>query len=402
MESEFVAGVARRHGARLLPSLRRPSSVPWEGLLDIAAAIAFVAAGYQGFASADAGVAPVLLVIAAAVCVRRRFPLGSMIAATVTSGFVLLTPEAVIAVWTMAQVVLFSAALRVRPRVVIAFAAVHAAALYVGALVTFGESPFSPLVLITPVWTLAVTSFGFALRTQRSYVAALEQRADDAARGKEAEAQRRIGEERLRIARDLHDSLAHSIAVAGIHALAADATVDSAPELAHRSLRQIHDTMRTTQAELQGILRVLRVSDADRVSETVAGQAGIPALIDSFRALLQIESTLEDIPDLDGLASTALFRLVQEGLTNAHKHGAGEATLYLTHSPEGVRIVISNPIDDGPTFDESTGFGLIGMRERVEAAGGRLTVARQLGVFSLVGELPFVSLTTGNREGERP
>ncbi|WP_431219927.1 sensor histidine kinase [Leifsonia xyli] len=294
MTTEHEAEATRLTGVRLPPSLRRPSSIPWESVLDVVAAITFAIAVWQTGATGDPAAAPVLALIAAAVVTRRKVPLAATIAATLASGLVLLTPGAVIAVWTLAQVVLFTAALRLLPRIVIILGALHAATLYLGALVTFAESPVSSLALITPVWTVAVIAVGFALRTQRAYVAALEQHADAAVRNRETVARQRIGEERLRIARDLHDSLAHTIAVAGIHALAAEATIETAPAEARHALQQIHATMRSTQSELQGIVRVLRIAAED--SAPVAGQDAIPALVDSFTRAIRIDYRPTTLP----------------------------------------------------------------------------------------------------------
>ncbi|WP_431219926.1 sensor histidine kinase [Leifsonia xyli] len=91
---------------------------------------------------------------------------------------------------------------------------------------------------------------------------------------------------------------------------------------------------------------------------------------------------------MDAVASAALYRLVQEGLTNAHKHGAGTATVRF-HVDSGVlRAVIANPVRQNREPAQDTGFGLIGMRERMESAGGRLTISEEPGRFTVIGDLP--------------
>lgn len=385
----MTAGATPR-GARLLPSLRRPSHIPWEALLDAVAAIALLA-GFTGVGGTTLHPASLALLAVGGVAAiaRRHFPLVTTIGVTVASGLVLLTPDSAIPVWTIAQVVLFSAALRCRPQATIALGSLHAATLYLGALVALHAPPLSPAALITPLWTIAVVSLGFALRTQRAYVAALEVQAHNEARTRESETLHRIGEERLRIARDLHDSLAHSIAVVGVHALAAEATIDQAPELARRSLQEIHSTMRATQSELQQILRILRHGDErDTAVEPVAGAAGVPALISSFQETMHVVTDIEPIPVLDPVTGTALFRFVQEGLTNANKHGTGGAVLRLRHSPNRVVATIANSTGGPQQHQAVGGLGLIGMRERLESAGAELTVNAERGCFEVVGRFP--------------
>jgi hypothetical protein len=146
----------------------------WELLLDIAALVATIFEIAQILGTGSWAAVPVLVVAVGAVVARRRFPVAAAVAALLTSGLVLLLPADAVPIWVLAEVVLFTLALRASRGVTVLLACVHAVVLYIGAVVVFGEAPYAPVALILPVWTAAVVATGLALRANEDYVRALE------------------------------------------------------------------------------------------------------------------------------------------------------------------------------------------------------------------------------------
>jgi signal transduction histidine kinase len=142
--------------------------------------------------------------------------------------------------------------------------------------------------------------------------------------------------------------------------------------------------------ELQDIVSVLRrtndVEEADRAPTTAAG---IPTLVEKFRAVgMRVDAQFADALTLTPAASAAAYRVVQEGLTNAHRHGTGSASVQLRSDGEQIHIEIENPVADSAPVVAGSGFGLIGMRERVTAAGGTLEIRTPPGLFRVHVVLP--------------
>jgi signal transduction histidine kinase len=144
-------------------------------------------------------------------------PLAAADAAISASALVFLVEPAVVPVWVLAEVVLFTLAFR-RPRpLALAAGTVHAALLFVGARVVFRVPPYDPLSLILPVWTAAVIATGLALRSTHDHVRTLTEQARAAVAYRDSEMQRHVGAERLRIARGLHDPVAHTVSIISVH-----------------------------------------------------------------------------------------------------------------------------------------------------------------------------------------
>lgn len=189
--------------------------------------------------------------------------------------------------------------------------------------------------------------------------------------------------DRLEIARELHDVVAHHVSVMGIHAGAARRVLDRDPGLARESLELVEDSAHQAVTELRGLLHTLRaVGEAEAEDASVIGLAGLSALVHrantaGAHAELLVIGTPRPVPQL---VDVALYRVAQEGLTNVRKHaGAGAtATVRLRFTPDAVELDIA---DDGILqrrfARESSGFGLRGMRERIGAVGGSLTAARR-------------------------
>jgi signal transduction histidine kinase len=240
------------------------------------------------------------------------------------------------------------------------------------------------LLSVTTAWLL-----GNNVRTQRAYAEEMTARADDLERGRRADADRAVAEERVRIARELHDVAAHHVSVIALHAEAGQAVLPHDPASAERSLVTIGVVARTTLAELRGVVGVLRV-DAAAPRAPQPGLSALPTLVDEVaRAGLPVTLTIAGSPRPIGEhVDASAYRIVQEALTNVLRH-AGEATAQVTVT-YGQGAVCLDVVDDGVAGpDGSEGHGVIGMRERAAAFGGTLTAApRPDGGFAVHATLP--------------
>lgn len=241
-------------------------------------------------------------------------------------------------------------------------------------------------VLVAAAWVL-----GYAIQTRRAYIAQLKERAArlEAEEGERAE--RAVLDERLRIARELHDVIGHSISLITIQAEAAARAARTDPAAVPGFLTTIAAAGRQALGEMRGVLAVLRPSaEADMSPQPGLDQLGeLLARLNTggLRARLDMEPM--DLPP--GLSLTA-FRIVQESLTNVLKHAGPEAkaAVTVTRSGEFLRVCVR---DDGlgpQGRPESTAHGIIGMRERVSAYGGTLTTGdRPEGGFEVEALIPL-------------
>ncbi|WP_295831424.1 histidine kinase [uncultured Microbacterium sp.] len=239
---------------------------------------------------------------------------------------------------------------------------------------------------------------GDASRSRRAYVQAVEERARRAEETREAEARRRVTEERLRIARDLHDAVAHRISVISLNAGVASSALETRPEKAHEALGIIRTTSRDVLGEIGAMLSVLRAPDEAAAREQ-PGLARVPELIESVRVAgwdvvvrdeIGTDAEASGIPIGIGIVA---YRVVQEGLTNAVKHGTTRrAHVLLRRDGDALEVVVTNPLDRVPDPAEAppaSGFGLIGLRERVDAVRGVLDAGLAPGGFRLAARLPL-------------
>ncbi|GFE23617.1 histidine kinase [Streptomyces libani] len=265
----------------------------------------------------------------------------------------------------------------------------------------------SSLALIA--WTLMAVAIGDAVRSRREVLAAAVERAERAERTKEEEARRRVIAERLRIARELHDVVAHHITLVNAQAGVAHHLMGTDPEHAYQALERIRDTSRGALDELRATVGLLRYGeDPDEPREPAPGLAGLDALLDSFRHS-GLDVTLERTGppgELSPIADLTAYRIIQEALTNTHKHaGPASAGVRLDFRTDVLRLTVE---DDGRgtggsgrgtgpgatglegTQEAGTGHGMIGMRERARSAGGTLAAGpRPEGGFRIEAELPL-------------
>jgi signal transduction histidine kinase len=231
-------------------------------------------------------------------------------------------------------------------------------------------------------WAVVAVAVGQLVQERRSTLAAADQRAEAAERSKEAEAQRRVIAERMRIAHELHDVLAHHIAVVNAQAGVAQYLLETDPTAASKALSGITTNSRAALDELRVTLGLLRGEDDAGKQEgrllpapTIEHLDGLLRVFIDAGMLLSVD--LRGSPrELSTAAELALVRIIQEALTNASKHAPGSAVaLELDWSDNPVRLSVTNerPTCEGPLTNEGTGHGLIGMRERAAIANGSVS-----------------------------
>jgi signal transduction histidine kinase len=230
-------------------------------------------------------------------------------------------------------------------------------------------------------WLVAAGAAGEALRQA-------ERRADEAERTREETARRRADEERLHIARELHDSLTHQISIIKVQAEVAVHLARRRGEEVPQTLLAIRQAGREATRELRATLEVLRDDD----TTPPHGLDDVPELVErARRAGLDATLTIDgDRRDVSAAVGRTVYRIVQESLTNIARHaGAATASVHIDHRPDALSIRVD---DDGKATPGNTpipGVGLLGMRERVTILGGRLRAEpRNEGGFSVHAELP--------------
>jgi len=245
-------------------------------------------------------------------------------------------------------------------------------------------------------WIAVPLLLGHAVGSARANLAGAEERAQLAEQTREEHAQRRVAEERLRIARELHDVVSHSISVINVQAGVAAHVMDERPEQARQALLAIKVTSKETLRELRGVLGLLRQGEEPEPREPA------PTL-DSLDSLVQA-TTQAGVPTrlsiggqarrLSRAVELTAYRIVQESLTNVIRHAqASSAAVTLTYGDDGLTIDVA---DDGQGLagrpgngGASGGLGIAGMRERAAAVGGEVQVgARPDGGFRVRAHLP--------------
>ncbi|MDX5564986.1 histidine kinase [Streptomyces sp. ID05-04B] len=250
-------------------------------------------------------------------------------------------------------------------------------------------------------WTALGCVLGMATASQRRYFREARERVRAAEQSREEEAARRVAEERLRISRELHDVIAHHVAVINVQTGVAEHLLRTDPDTAENALRTARGSAQTVLSELGGVLAVLRqhpgaeglrapAPGVDRIPDLVATTSG-----QGHAVSLDVEGKAQDTPD--GIGLTA-YRVVQEALTNVHKHApSADARVRLRWEPHELTVSVTNEPTTSPTTPPAadSGFGLIGMRERVVATGGVL-VAEPLpdGGFLVRAHLPLKGRTS--------
>jgi signal transduction histidine kinase len=254
-----------------------------------------------------------------------------------------------------------------------------------------GSFPASELLHTGLAWAGAWFA-GERTRLLREHVAELHERARRNDREAERERRLAVAEERARIARDLHDSAGHAINVIAVRAGAARMRHDEDPERSRAALEAIEELSRKTVAEIDAIVGTLR----DRGSEN--GEVAPPAGLGSLGTLvaqrsaggLDVSVATAGAPrPLRPAVDVAAYRILQEALTNAARHGTGAAQIELAFGEDALRLTITNAVPDGGPRRTNGGHGLIGMRERATLLRGTLDTRRANGTFTVGAELPY-------------
>ncbi|SCF45558.1 sensor histidine kinase [Micromonospora mirobrigensis] len=333
-----------------------------------------------------------------ALAVRRRHPLPVLAVALVAVILSLLSHQARGPFVLSVAIAAYTVATRTDRRT--AFLAGGVSALLLGAagVTTLGVGWLDPAVVVLILWFGVAVAVGDAVRSRRAYVAVLEERARRAERTREEEARRRVAEERLRISRELHDVVAHHIAVINVQAGVAGHLLRERPDAAEEALGHVRSASRSVLDELGALLGVLRRDgepEPAAPTEPAPSLNRLDALVEGFSAGQPVRWTVGGAPrPLPTAVDVAAYRIIQESLTNAHRHAPGAAVaVRLRYDPEGVTIEVR---DDGvpaggppPAPRPGGGLGLLGMRERAEAVGGTFTAGpRPEGGFAVRAELP--------------
>jgi signal transduction histidine kinase len=238
---------------------------------------------------------------------------------------------------------------------------------------------------------LVALALGERSRTRALYLAEVERRADELERDRLVAIERAAADERTRIARELHDVVAHHVSMMVVQAEAGAAQAEATGGAGEAAFDAISATGRTAMAELRRLLGVLREDGSGPLTEP---QPGIDQIGDLVR---QVRDTGLDVGlsivgptrPLPAGIDVSAYRIVQEGLTNALRHGAGATTVAVQVGPTSLDVEIRNPLDpDGPPAAD--GRGLVGMRERVHLLGGELDAGPTGdGRFRLHARLPL-------------
>ncbi|ROR83302.1 Signal transduction histidine kinase [Plantibacter flavus] len=383
--------------------MRDPHPRPpvWVG--DVVAAVLIIASAFIPFPNAEfrpGSPLVVALVVAPALLLplRRRWPIAVLAAVIACYGAAAITGTLAPGVVIAAAIAMFGVAVRsARKTTLITAVATMVAVALLSLLASIGS--FDPRTVQFAVMIAFAAAAGDGTRSRRAYILAITERAERAEQTREAEARRRVTEERLRIARDLHDTVAHQISVISLNAGVASSSLESRPEKAKEALVSIRRASRTVLGEIGDLLEVLRSDGAGAGSRGTLPQPGLDrldALIAEFTAAgLDITTRIDpDAPKLSTATDVVAYRVVQEGLTNALKHGPERRAHVLVEGGDGRIVVsVSNPTAPGVLREQAdapptTGHGLLGIRERVAAVRGTVDVGATPGGWRLSAGLP--------------
>lgn len=286
-------------------------------------------------------------------------------------------------------VLLATACLRLERWPAIGLGVVIAASLYVMGIVINDAEFGDDRAVIGIAWTGVAVGIADATRSWRRYRESAEAQVRSAVLAAEARARQQVSEDRLSIARELHDLLAHNLSVMNVQTGAALHLMRSDPDQAEQSLTEARDAGRTVLDELRELLAVLRHDDGDDApTASLPSVDQLDALVDTMRSAgLNVTWSRTGAPrSLAPAVSLAAYRIVQEALTNAAKHGPGAAEMATEWNDSGLTIRVSNEADSGE--GAGGGHGVIGMKERATANGGRLVAERLESHFVVKAWLP--------------
>lgn len=361
------------------PGSRQPRS--W--LFDVAVALfALLAAAIYVRSSPDlstTAAAAIIVATAAPLVLRRIWPVPVFawgLAVAAATGW-----WAMQVVWSPALAIGLYTVAALRPRRDALIAAVLLATGAVVSSVHVFPTNWIPAAALLVAVVAASTALGLYIRTRRALLDELRERAQRLEHDREQELALAMAEERTRIAREMHDIVAHHLTVMVTLSDGATAKAASAPEQAAEVMRTVSATGRLALTDTRRLLGVLRDRDDDVAARApLPDVAGLDELIDRVRAAgLPVRYDVEGAPPIGAVAvQLALYRIVQESLTNTMKHAGRDAaaTVRIRYGPDEVRVEVADDGIGGETFlggppnRSTTGRGLVGMRERAEAFAG--------------------------------
>jgi signal transduction histidine kinase len=334
------------------------------------------------------------ILVPGSIAVRRRNPLAVGIAVVLTNGvwiWVSGSAGASVAIAVGWMCALYAIAVWTSPR---GFASGLVALLTANVISTLGSPQVKDAVLFTAIPGVAMILVRSAVRGRELRAEALAARAELLEREREMLAHAAVADERARIARELHDLVAHNVSVMVVQAGAERHALGDERPATREALASIEQAGRQALAEARRLLGMLRRDGDGEALEPQPGIDHLDVLVEQVeRAGLPVELDIdgERVPLPAGLDLCA-YRVVQEGLTNALKHaGPARARVCVHFAPGALDVEVSDDGAGAPTPDgNGAGHGLIGMRERVALYGGRLTVgARDGGGFAIHAHLPI-------------
>ena len=253
-------------------------------------------------------------------------------------------------------------------------------------------SPFAAFMILQ--FLINAAFFGGAYYMGERAFTAAEQRTRELEREREVTAAQAVALDRLRIARELHDVVAHHVSAMGVQAGAARAVLDRDPVAARAALAGVEDSARGALSELRHLLETLRTDDAEPVDGSTLTLAGLDDLVAHARdhGLPTTLTTVGEPHPLTAVTEVSLYRIAQEALTNARRHAGPGATaeVRLRYTDDGVELEITNT---GRTvLSPRSGLGIVGMRERAAAIGGTLAAApRERGGVLVRAHVPITA-----------
>ncbi len=323
-------------------------------------------------------------------------PWAGLVVSSTASFAVTAAGQDPLSVWMMAVFVLFSITFRGKQPLA---GTVIVTASFLGAYMTLGGFRGGAVVGAAAFFSaIAGGTSGVALRIHRDHWWILQERAESAIATREIEATRRVTEERFRIARDLHDVIGHQVAMLSLHLGVAEIGLPEGSESSRQALVSARSSARTVVVETQRILALLRREDDisdDEALRPIPSLSGLEGLIASFESIgLDVRPGIDIIAGpVEPSVGVTVYRIVQEALTNAYRHGEGTATVEVRERDDRICVTVENRVShsvhgpgSGSGSGSGSGLGLVGMRERVESSGGRLMIDSDGGQFRVRAE----------------
>ncbi len=383
-----------------------PSAVWRQSVVDVVLIVGAVAFGLLILiptAAMHSGPALIVdLVLGTTACgllvVRRRFPAQVGVFAVAASAVSAFAAGA-------SLVALFTAAIRIRPAILAALTAGELVATFCFPLLYPGAADFSYAVQVTigSLLNLAVVGWGLMVRAQRNYLRTVVERAQDLEARQEILAANARDQERRRIAREMHDALAHRLSLLSVHAGALELRPDLSPEQTRTMAGIIRDTSHHALEDLHEVIGLLRdgTNQGSSLLTPHRGLEDLPALVAESR---RTGTEVELVQGVAGgsastrghAAAATAYRIVQEGLTNARKHAPQSPVKVVIQpqEPDEIMVTVStflNPHPDAGSSIPGTGTGLRGLAERVSLLDGTFDAATVGNQFIITGRLPWIS-----------